>query len=256
MSNETLYHFFPRKFIDIDSVMNILESMFENGIFLSKETLNVPWKDHFGKNLNRVLHSEQYRFCLTAITNNEELINHSQKFGCIGIEFDTNFIAKLGGFPVFYVPAPHLESNDTDDYKGISLLYRIADAKELLEYIIENKILVSEDIDIENTLGALRFLGNICYPTQRKTSNSESNYYAQREWRIIYGLTSKKAVIKKYNENYTLSAFDDIPIYNFINKIIVHNFNQSNSNTLIVLQEKIKQLLNRYNHNITVQYLK
>src|SRR5215212_1363109 len=106
MNEGSLYHFFPRKEKTIESAVNIMSSFLENGIFLTKEVIDVGWKDLFAKTKQRKLKINQYRFCLTAISDNTELVNHSNKFGFVSLEFKVKFIISIGGFPVFYVPSP------------------------------------------------------------------------------------------------------------------------------------------------------
>jgi len=254
MSDEALYHFFPRKSKGKEETITILKSIFDNGLFLNKEILSVPWKDMYGKNKNRKLFIEQYRFCLTAVSNREELISHSEKFGYIGLEFSVDFITKLGGFPVFYVPSPSNETENEEEFKGISLLYRIAEIQELLEFVIENKVIASKDIDIENTLGAIKLLANICYPTKRKITGKQiiSNYYNQREWRIIYGLTPEKVIVNNNGTTYAIKFFDQTPIFKFISKIIIKP-SLDNTSRDLWLKEKITDLLSNYNHPINVE---
>lgn len=219
---ETLYHFFSRKCHSPTETIKVLDSILTHGIRLTPEIVDVPWKDFFGKN-NRPLKIEQYRFCLTAASSSEELLLHSEKFGDIGIGFNSSFVLRVGGFPVFYIPTPNDESIDLDEYRGVSLLYRISEAQELLEFLLSNRVLVSKDIDIENVLGAIRFLGNICYPTQRLVSSSSRivNYYNQREWRLIYGLISKNAQISKIDNYYLIRRYDGNPIANYVTKVVV-----------------------------------
>lgn len=166
---------------------------------------------------------DQHRFCLTAITHKQELIEHSNKFGCIGIGFSMGFIVRLGGFPVFYVPSPDHTSDDDDRYKGISLLYRLAETQEILEAVIRRGIR-SEDIDMENVLGAVKFLANICYPTDRlvEERGNAVNYYNQREWRIIYGMVSEKADVLDKIDHYEVRAFENKPIIHFVEHIVVN----------------------------------
>lgn len=214
--------------------------MYQEGLYLSKEKIDVPWKDYFG-NRDRELSIHQYRFCLTAISTNLELKEHTEKFGPIGIEFEIDFAVKLGGFPVFYVPTPGVDSSDQEDFKGISLLYRIADAQEVLEALNREGVFISKDIDLHNVLGALKFLGNICYPTQRilKNESGKSNYYGQREWRLIYGLLSQKAVVSPMNDFYVLSSFDDKSILEYATKIVIGENGETQDKIYEVISKEV-----------------
>jgi hypothetical protein len=242
-----LYHFSPRKFESVEKTISIVKSIFENGLFLSEETLNVNWRDVYAiRGQQRELNAKQRRFCLTAITNNVELRDHAERFGLIGFEFEEDFIVKLGGFPVFYVPTPKQENASIEEYKGVSLLYRLADTQEILEYIISHNLIQTKDIDIENVLGAIKFLANVCYPTQRKQEKSYSeqiNYYNQREWRLIYGLTSKIVRIGHCHNNYTIESFENKPIRNFMTKILIFEKPGISESTLKSIFEKIEELI-------------
>lgn len=248
MSNH-LYHFFPRKFENKEKSISIVTSIFENGPFLSKEKLEINWKDPYAVNgLQRKLDAEQMRFCLTAISNDTELKAHSNKFGSIGLEFNEEFIVKIGGFPVFYVPTPLTEDASKDEYKGISLLYRLADAQQIFEYIIKHNLIQTKDIELENVLGAIKFLANICYPTQqsRNLNKIQVNYYNQREWRIIYNLTPANVKIGYHENNHTIEAFNDEPLRNFITKIIVFKNPNISEEICQCILKKIDSLIKLY----------
>jgi len=244
-----LFHFFPRKFESEEKTIAIVKSIFENGPYLSKEKLEVNWKDLFAvSGIQRKLEAEQLRFCLTAITNDTELKSHSNTFGSIGLGFNEDFIVKIGGFPVFYVPTPLTEDASKDEYKGISLLYRLADAQQILDYIIKHNLIQTKDIDIENVLGAVKFLANICYPTQqnRNSNKKEANYYNQREWRIIYNLTPDNVKIGFHEDNYTIEAFNNEPLRNFITKIIVFKHQNISEEMCQHIRNKIRHLVNYF----------
>lgn len=218
-----LYHFFPRKARDRDTVLGVLRSIGNRGLFLTHENREVEWEDHFGLK-PRPLKINQYRFCLTAISHEEELIEHSREFGCIAIGFNVDFIVRLGGFPVFYVPSPDHASDDKDRYKGISLLYRLAETQETLEFLIDKGI-TSQDIDFKNVLGGIKFLANVCYPTNRLVeteSQKAVQYYNQREWRLIYGVVSKKAEVLANGHHYEVKTFDSKPIIQFVERVIIN----------------------------------
>ncbi|MBI3218418.1 MAG: hypothetical protein HYZ44_02805 [Bacteroidetes bacterium] len=255
---EKLYHFLPRKFENEEKTISIVNSIFEHGFYLSKEILKVNWKDMFaiGK-IQRTLEAEQFRFCLTAISNKKELAEHSIKFGLIGLEFNLDFILQIGGFPVFYVPTPLNIDASAEEYKGVSLLYRLADAQQIFEHIIKYNVIQSKDIDIKNVLGAIKFLANICYPTQRKRSSElgENNYYNQREWRVIYNLTAEGVKIGSHNNIPTIEQFNDIPIRNFITKIIVFNNQDISEQSRLSLHDNILNLINHFGLDCKTEYI-
>lgn len=249
---DRLYHFFPRKFESAKKTLSISESILENGLYLSKEILKVDWKDRYAiGGLQRDLTAEQMRFCLTAITNEAELNTHACRFGCIGLEFDLELIVKMGGFPIFYVPTPKSEHADIEEYTGISLLYRLADFQEILEYIVEKNIILTDDIDIKNVLGAIKFLANICYPTQRKPNSSagEVSYYSQREWRIIKDLTSEKVRIGQHLNNITIEAFNNKPIREFITQIVIIKHELISDETCYSIFRGLSELIARFGLN-------
>jgi hypothetical protein len=253
MKQESLYHFFPNRFHGANDPVSILKSMIDNGIYLSFEPRSVPWKDFYAKGQQRKLDLNQNRFCLTAISNVDELKYHSSTFGKVGLEFSTEFIVRLGGFPVFYVPTPSLSSVEKEDYVGISLLYRIGEAQELLEKLIKIGA-TSPEIDIENTLGAIRFLGNICYPTRGADSGDSGgmNFYHEREWRIIHSENHKNGLVEEHNGNIAIKTYKDQPIHRFINRIVICNGDHENSIKSKTLSIDIKQLLENYNLDIPV----
>lgn len=253
MNQESLFHFFPRKDESRSGTLSILHSILSEGIHLTKETIPVKWQDYYGKNRNRKLKIEQFRFCLSAITNKNELRDHSDKFGCIGIEFDTDFVMRLGGFPVFYVPTPKTKSTLKEEHIGISLLYRIAEIQEVIEHINEHNVLKSPDIDLNNVIGAIKFLANICYPTERTVNEGSKpiSYYNQREWRIIYGLESDKTTIRDIGDRFLLVSYENIPLGNFIRRIILNN--ESSNNQLSV--RDIEEVLKSNNLKIKVEIL-
>jgi hypothetical protein len=247
-----LYHFFPRKFESAEKTVSIVKSILENGLYLSRELLQVNWKDMYAiAGLQRKLEAEQMRFCLTAISNENELKTHANKFGLVGLKFEMDFILKIGGFPVFYVPTPGSENAGIGEYKGVSLLYRLADAQQIFEYIIRHNVIQSDDIDLENVLGAIKLLANICYPTQRKlgAGSEEAIYYNQREWRIIYNLTSDNVTMGFHSNNHTIEAFGDLPIRNFITGITIVKNKDISEETFDYIIMKIKELIIHFGMN-------
>lgn len=260
MKEEVLYHFLPRKTTTRIETLDILGSIFKDGLFLTYEHIPVKWKDKYGTKSSRQLSIEQYRFCLTAITNKEELINHSSVFGNIGIEFSVNIIVKLGGFPVFYIPTPKYDNASKEEYIGVSLLYRLGEIQEILEYIYSSKLITTNDIDLENVIGSIKLLGNICYPTQRKidSSQNEINYYHQREWRVIYGLTTPsvktQSIIYEGNQAYSVNRYKNQPIHKFVNRIVINNINEKDS-IESVSKEDVFDLMKMHNVSLDVKYV-
>ncbi|WP_207061633.1 hypothetical protein [Motiliproteus sp. SC1-56] len=226
-----LYHCFCRsKRNSIDPAIDVLKGILKNGFFLVKEDPEVPWKDPCG--CNKSLQVRQYRLCLTSLNCESDLRDHCEAFGPVGIGFETEFIRALGGFPVFYLPAPiGNDEKDTEDRIGVSLLYRLTELRTIMDKIkcLPNKYrseLYDHVEDIGELEGAIRFLGNILYFTDytRQTDTLELRYYRQREWRLIAGLTSDHVRIDcvKGSPYYILAEHDGKPIRNFIKEIVVH----------------------------------
>jgi len=214
--------------------LDILEKILNSGILLTPEHIHIPWDDPYGSGKASELDIVQHRFCLTALNNNEQILHHSDTFGPITIGFPADIVRKLGGFPVFYLPSPTIESDKGIEYFdkiGISLLYRLAEIRAILETINQlpdnfKSKLIAHTSDFDNTLGAIRFIGNILYLTDNlKKDTDELRYYRQQEWRIIAGLSSEdiKMSVTGYNGSvaYIISALGKRSISEFIHEITV-----------------------------------
>jgi hypothetical protein len=251
MSTPKLYHFFPKRSSGLSEPLRVLRSFLESGLYLTEEKIIVPWEDRYGRRSKaNELQIHQFRFCLTSISNTEELLRHALAFGCIGLEFSFEFIIKLGGFPVFYVPSPTLDNPDAEEYKGISLLYRIADIREVIEYIVAERRILAPEIDFNNLLGAIRFLGNICYPTNETDGGS---FYNEREWRIIYGMTSRLAQVEEQAHYYSIRSYNDKPIHQFIDRIVLCV--ENNPLELEQLYHQVSHAVSEYSLNIPIEIL-
>lgn len=242
-----LYHCFPRQKNRIEpgtepigdcirESIEILESIFDNGILLTHENVILPthWRDPYGDALASDLEIQQFRFCLTYLQDDNELYQHSKLFGRVGVAFNIDFVRKIGGVPVFYLPAPVNQiANDELDKVGISLIYRLAEMREVLETIdnlptLHQKILKQKVADFDNLKGALRFIGNILYLTDslHQKHSSKLFYYKQLEWRVIAGLCpvnvkTKEMYYKGETLCYAISEWDNKPISSFIEEIVV-----------------------------------
>lgn len=246
-----LYHSFPRAAtmvshrlngkcgnnfsISESGALDILDSILDSGILLTPEHISIPWDDPYGTAKANELKITQFRFCLTALNNNEDIVRHSTVFGPIALGFSTHIVRKLGGFPVFYLPSPIIDNSKELEYfdkVGVSLLYRIAEIRAILESIeklpkeLKNTI-TSHSADFDNTIGAIRFIGNILYLTDnlKKNDPDELRYYRQQEWRIIAGLDSHdvKMSVTSYHGNiaYIISAIGVCSISKYIEEIAI-----------------------------------
>jgi hypothetical protein len=201
----------------------------QDGIFLVREDPEVRWIDPCGG--MRRLQVRQYRLCLTSLDNDVDLRKHCELFGPIGIGFETKLIRSLGGFPVFYLPAPIGDGEeDAEDWLGVSLVYRLAELRTVIERVnnlpaIYRSQVYSDVQDVDELEGAVRFLGNILYFTDytRQKDNEELRYYQQREWRVVAGLTSDHVLIEKSigSSYYVLSKYKERPIHKFISDVVV-----------------------------------
>jgi len=229
MNGEYLYHFFPRKDRSPCRIMDVLEGIVGNGILLNKEVVEVGWEDHFGTGDPSTLELEQWRFCLTAIGSRTELKSHCKDFGPVGIGFSMRTILDLGGFPVFYVPAPDGTRSPLtqNDFNGVSLLYRLGEIQRILEHT-SVRLLAEQSMgyDHANLLGAIRMMANITYPTTRLAADKKvyPNYYGQREWRLIKGMLGVHGLTETVfngEKAYFLGSYGGTPMYKWVEHVVV-----------------------------------
>lgn len=225
-----LYHCFCRsRRNEFDRALYVFRGIVRDGLLLSREEPSIRWGDPCGGVRN--IHVMQYRFCLTSLNDHDDLRNHCDVFGPIGIGFKTEFIRNLGGFPVFYLPSPvGGEVNDEEDKHGVSLVYRLAELREVFMAIRnlpeKYKLEVYRNVsDIEELEGAVRFLGNLLYFTDysRQQDVESLRYYRQREWRLIGGLISGHRRVKSdFDETYyILPEYKGVPIHRYIEDVVV-----------------------------------
>lgn len=241
-----LYHCFPRKRQRIPAVAAaeweqakaIFSSILDDGLYLTEEIIRIPWDDPFGHHKSTETDIIQYRFCLTSLSEDDDLRGHCQVFGHLGIGFGLDDIRQLGGFPVFYLPAPSANASKSADrlqFTGVSLLYRLAEIRSVLEAV--NRLpprlrpiqqhLMANVADYDNLMGAIRFLGNMLYFTDHLQEHdaAELRYYKQREWRIIAGLGAEKAVTEEVQLGqktaYALRALGRQPVRELIQEVVL-----------------------------------
>jgi len=247
-----LYHCFVRsKKNEIEPAIDVLEGIIREGLFLIREDPVMRWRDPCGG--RRYLQVRQYRLCLTSLNNDVDLRKHCEIFGPIGIGFKTKFIRNLGGFPVFYLPAPvGNNEKDSEDWLGVSLVYRIAELRNVMEMVRRLPVKYQRQIysyvqDVEELEGAVRFLGNILYFTDytRQKDTLSLQYYRQREWRIIAGSTSDHVRVETYGNSpyYILSDYKMNPIHKFIKDVVVYGTKEDSNRVDDVLR----------NHGISIR---
>lgn len=230
-----LYHCFSRTGRhDFDVSLAVLEGILRDGILLSREELDFKWADPEGSvTIPRV---RQYRFCLTSLNNKTDLKDHCNAFGPIGIGFKTEVVRALGGFPVFYLPAPvELGVACAEDSLGVSLVYRLSELRGLLDKVKTLPSRVKDELytnvaDSEELEGALRFLGNILYFTDytRQDDIESLRYYNQREWRIIAGLSNEIGAVEFSTslKQYVIKSYQGDHIRHHIDTIVVSGTNE------------------------------
>jgi hypothetical protein len=248
-----LYHCFPRKqkrstlptnagpigtnddSAGWEQAKAIFSNILEDGIYLTEENISIPWDDPFGDHKSTDISFFQYRFCLTSLSEDEDLYNHCQIFGNIGLGFGLDEIRQLGGFPVFYLPSPSTNpswSRDRLNFSGVSLVYRIAEMRSIFETVESlpqnlRQLFLANVSDFDNMMGALRFFGNMLYFTDylRQNDTMELRYYKQREWRIIAGLGGEKAVAEEIQFNqksaFVLRNLGNIPVQSLIKEVVL-----------------------------------
>jgi len=256
MSKDLLYHFFSRK---KENPLWILQSILDNGIYLTLETIDVGWDDPDSSATSKGINITQYRFCLTSLDNDKDLFEHGKIFGEIGVGFKTDLIRSIGGFPVFYLPTPiinHFGYMQEGTGNGVSLFYRLAELRTVLDAINKlpskyQNMIKSNVVDFQNMQGALTFIGNILYLIDRKEDNPNLSrklqYYKQREWRVIAGI-NPQMLRELSSDIYVISEFQGRPLSSYIEEIIVlDSFNK---------KEDVINILQRRGMNLPVRYIK
>jgi hypothetical protein len=218
------------------SALSVLQEILTSGLLLTREVIPIRWDDPYGHLTTDQIQITQYRFCLTALNGDEDILQHSMQFGPIALGFSSDFVRKaLGGTPVFYLPSPILTTailGEVRDDIGVSLMYRLAEIRGMLEGIEtlppKHRAEVTKGVaDFHNALGAVRFLGNILYLTDRlRVDDTEDlRYYRQREWRVIAGLCPMQVITRevKYGKQtaYLITSALAEPIHRFIDEVTV-----------------------------------
>jgi hypothetical protein len=212
MLEEFFYHSFPRVNKKADENLDdnnlrgfkVLESIVRNGLLITPEVLNLPFKLEEWQ--NPVV---QHRCCFTLIERTK-LDDHCRVFGSFSIEWNTYFLKKIGVTPVFYLPLFDFESDNHMELVSPKFLYRMLNYHEYarccsedIESRIKQAELVGDSISIDkyrsdkgfydDMKGWFEGLKNMVYPIDHKRYTEENGYYMQREWKlpgnIIYNNT-------------------------------------------------------------------
>lgn len=226
-----LYHCFAQaQRENLALAVDILSNIVRGGILLTQEDPAIRWADPCGS--TRAINVRQYRWCLTSLNEEADLRKHCEVFGPLGIGFKTEVIRGLGGFPVFYLPSPiYSDDTDSNDRLGVSLIYRLAELRTVLETATKlpsicRAQLFEKVADVAELEGAVRFFGNVFYFTDYTDQEDPValRYYREREWRVIAGLTSDSARVRRPDGSsaYVLSEYKGTPIHNLIEDIVVH----------------------------------
>jgi hypothetical protein len=173
-------------------------------------------------NATRRIHAIQRRIAFTELAPHE-LHQHAETFGAFALEYRIADLRPLGILPVIYVP--DTPSRDPSlDWAGVSLLWRLADATQVMAGLVETQQLTAPTIEMDlrvrdgavhtrkfderetaairdyvallqggpgqrlaDILGALRALTSLFYPTEHLQYTGLLGYYRQREWRLFSG---------------------------------------------------------------------
>jgi hypothetical protein len=174
--------------------------------------------------------------------------------------FNAEVIRSLGGFPVFYLPAPFAsDPQDRVGSAGVSLLYRLAEVQDVLRKIRDlprkyRRRVEGDVADFENLEGAMRFLGNILYMTDylRRGDADELRYYRQREWRVIAHLSAEDVsmtdVVVEGRWGVLLSHYRGQPLADLVEEVAVVGDD--------VLAERIEQIVRRERPGLPVRLIR
>lgn len=208
MPEEFFYHSFPRVNKRADETLDdnnlrgfkVLESIVRNGLLITPEVLNLPFKLEEWQ--NPVV---QHRCCFTLIERTK-LNDHCRVFGSFSIEWNTYFLKKIGITPVFYLPLFDFESDNHMELVSPKFLYRMLNYHEYarlhsedIDSRIKQAQLVGDSISIgkyqsdkgfyDDMKGWFEGLKNMVYPIDHKRYTEENGYYMQREWKLPGNIT-------------------------------------------------------------------
>jgi hypothetical protein len=85
----------------------MLENMLRYGLLLGPEIIEYPSPNAEREDIRIV----QCRFCMTALEDVNQLIEHARIFGNVHLEFTTESAYEMGATPVMYVPKVEPEAS-------------------------------------------------------------------------------------------------------------------------------------------------
>lgn len=153
--NRHFYHSFPRPYRDyeygqiIKDGLEILKSIKNTGLILAPEI--VEWKQLLSDGTFREISNRQVRISFTELSENE-IFEHSKKFGPFSIEFEINDLRRMGAMPVIYVPQ-HLQGKPNFSSIGSAVVAQMGDARHLVAHLNLLSLHLNDDY-IKATYGA------------------------------------------------------------------------------------------------------
>ncbi|MBJ9739109.1 hypothetical protein I5523_05535 [Acinetobacter oleivorans] len=293
MSDQYFYHSFSR-FLKNESIednnkraFQTLESILKNGILFVPEEIKLPFDIE-----NPLKPIVQHRVCFTLIERSE-LSRHSDIFGKFSIEFNTNFLRKIGITPAMYLPIFNYDDDKHLENVFSKFVYRLLkfhqDARKEADQVNKDlndalrnfnpvKILelkIKKQEMLEKTAW-FEGLSNMIYPIDNKRYTQENGYYQQREWKLPANITNNGvdiAEIANLSQQKELLAINKEFFSKKINYIgqeyqrcmislFLKNFEEKHileqANKIIVPEkniDEVKKLLRAYNISLYVEGL-
>jgi hypothetical protein len=159
----------------------------------------------------------------------ENLRIHIDKYSHFGLSFDKNFIIQHGGRPVYYVP---IECPNQTRFLGniglnISDIFHhfakslVSSSSAMIIDKVDNPLTTIKESDLVNNIVSNSFLylcilSYVKFFDHKLTDNDESNYYFEREWRVLgsleFSISDVRSVYipKCYKERFR----EEFPQYN------------------------------------------
>lgn len=293
MSNQYFYHSFSRLLKNENKEDNCarsfqtLQSIIKNGLLFVPEEILLPFD--IESPLKPIV---QHRICFTLIERSE-LKGHTDIFGHFSIEFDTNFLRKIGITPAMYLPIFNYDNDQHLENVSSKFVYRLlkfhqsardeadritSDLEVALGESDHSRIasLTERKNEILEKRAWFEGLSNMIYPLDNKKYTQENGYYQQREWKLPANLIANGADVTEIatleqqrqllainpkffskDINYLGKKFPRYMISFFLKKIENRHILE-HANKIIVPRENIihvKQLLMKYNISLNVEEL-
>lgn len=188
------YHSFQRPHLnkDNDSETNllVLESISKIGLICTPRLISFKQRLPNGQLSDKIkIEKISVSVCLTAIPR-RDISRHARKFGTFSIEFDQEIMDKLVICPAVYMPSPKdTPPNHTSDTMA-DLMIEMGNVETLLlqRYTVETGDVKNH---IGKMIGANGWFWELLTSTSSRLKNEDLEYYRQREWRILRGVTSR-----------------------------------------------------------------